>query len=454
MRVTPLKAALAAGVSLAAIIPPALMSTALAGGFGVREQSARGQGLSFAGAAAGGAGLGSMYWNPAAVTLYPGHVTSQNLTGIFPDSVITPGAGTSPLLLPGGGSGNLGIDALVPSGYDARQINDRVWLGVSSNAPFGLRTDPAQVWSGEFLARSSKAFSLNVAPTIGVRVTDWLTVGFGVQAQYLDVKVKSAVPVLARAGSPAFLSGAPTAIIQGDDIGFGITAGVLLTPFVGTQIGLGYRSSIHHELHGKLKVETGSPFTTSAIPIEAKVNLPEIVTLGLAQEIGGRFTLLAGVEWTNWSRVGEIGVVNKLSRAPVRGLPFHYEDGFFFSGGAEFHVDPRWTVRTGLAYEISPVEDQVRSLRIPDNDRVWLSAGASYKWSEKLSFDLGYTHIFVADTSIAIVPGHPDFVSPALQFVGRADSSVDILSFGINYRFGEVEPAREVRPVREPVRKF
>jgi len=43
-------------------------SAAHAGAFGLREQSAAGQGLSFAGAAAGGAGLGSMFWNPATMT--------------------------------------------------------------------------------------------------------------------------------------------------------------------------------------------------------------------------------------------------------------------------------------------------------------------------------------------------------------------------------------------------
>ena len=42
-----------------------------AGGFALREQSAYGQGSSFAGVAAGGS-LSSMFWNPATMTQVPG----------------------------------------------------------------------------------------------------------------------------------------------------------------------------------------------------------------------------------------------------------------------------------------------------------------------------------------------------------------------------------------------
>src|SRR3954452_7277515 len=54
-----------------------------AGGFAVREQSAYGQGSSFAGIAAGGA-LSSMFWNPATVTQFRGLTSETVLTGVLP----------------------------------------------------------------------------------------------------------------------------------------------------------------------------------------------------------------------------------------------------------------------------------------------------------------------------------------------------------------------------------
>ncbi len=64
-----LKAVLLACGGVGALI--ATTADANAGGFAVREQSAYGQGSSFAGVAAGGS-LSSMFWNPATMTQVPG----------------------------------------------------------------------------------------------------------------------------------------------------------------------------------------------------------------------------------------------------------------------------------------------------------------------------------------------------------------------------------------------
>src|SRR5215207_3903500 len=59
------RALMLAGTSLGAI---ALGTAAQAGGFFIHEQSTYFQGTSFAGAAAGGPALSSMFWNPATIT--------------------------------------------------------------------------------------------------------------------------------------------------------------------------------------------------------------------------------------------------------------------------------------------------------------------------------------------------------------------------------------------------
>lgn len=91
--------ALAAGyLASAAAMAIATTSPAHAGAFGLREQSAAGQGVSFAGAAAGAAGLGSMFWNPSAITMVPGIQFEQTFSLILPNAKLTPGAGSSPSL--------------------------------------------------------------------------------------------------------------------------------------------------------------------------------------------------------------------------------------------------------------------------------------------------------------------------------------------------------------------
>ncbi len=109
-------------------------AAANAGAFALREQSAYGQGASFAGIAAGGA-LSSMFWNPATMTQFNGKTVEQLATGILPHASHSFTTATDAAF---GGVSNSGMAALVPAGYGSWQLNERFWLGLSVNAPFGL----------------------------------------------------------------------------------------------------------------------------------------------------------------------------------------------------------------------------------------------------------------------------------------------------------------------------
>jgi long-chain fatty acid transport protein len=413
----------------------------------VREQSATAQGLSFAGAASGSGGVSSMFWNPATITMRPGWQSEFHLSGINTDSEITPLTGTSPVLLLGSPSGDIGPDAIVPASYTSYQLNERLWLGLGSSAPFGLVTDPDENWAGRIYSRSSRIFSLNVNAVAAVKVTDWLSVAAGPMAQYFDVRLKRAVPTaLTPAGITA--PNLPTGILEGDDVGVGFTAGVNITPYAGTAVGIGFRSSVHHDLEGTLTAP-GSP----VIPIDVSLNTPEQVTVGISQAITPVLTAHAGFEWTNWSRLKEPAIVGPTGPVPnSESLPLNYDDGFFYSFGLDYRVTDRITLRAGAAYEQSPIDTEIRSTRLPDNDRIWASLGASYQWSDQLQLDVSYTHIFIRDTAIAIVPGHQDFAG--LPFVAEADSSVNIISAALKYRWDAPERPIPAVPTSPIVRKY
>lgn len=416
-------------VSLTALA--AATSSASAGGFGIREQSATAQGVSFAGAASGSGGLSSMFWNPATITMAPGWQSENHLSFIIPESKITPVAGTSPLLLPLGPSGDIGLDAAVVAGYNSYQVNDRLWVGLSAGAPFGLATKPNFTSAGQPYARTARIVSFNVNPVIGFKVNEWLSIAAGPTFQYFDLKSRRA---------SGFAPTSPNITVEGDDIGVGFTAGVTLTPFAGTSLGVGFRSSVHHRLEGNLLTPV------SVTPVSANVNTPETVTVGLSQQVTQDLRLHAGFEWTNWSRLKTPAIVGPAG--PIAGFPLNYKDGYFYSVGAEYQFLPQWVVRAGVAYEDSPITEAVRSPRLPDNDRIWLSLGASYQWSDKLSFDLAYSHIFVRNTRIRIVQGQQDFIADprlpggGLPLVADVDSRVDIVSVGMKYRWDN--PARPI----------
>ncbi len=419
-----------AAVSLAALI--AAQGSALAGAFGLREQSATAQGFSFAGAASGSGELSSMFWNPATLTFSPGFQSEWHASAIIPRSEITPTYVLPPALLGLGDSGDIGLDAIVPSSYTGYQINDQLWVGLTTGAPFGLVTKPDFYWAGQLYGRTTSVFSLEAGPTVAYKVNDWLSVGAAVRGQYFKVRYFSAI-----GPSPVFPSPfAPSAGLEGDSFGVGYSLGATLTPAAGTTIGIGFRSAVQHDLDGE--------FQYAGVPISARIVLPETVSVGISQQVTDAFTLHGTVEWTNWSRLGSPRVYNDLTGtllAAAPTLPLEYDDGWFFSIGGEYRINPTWAVRAGIGYEVSPIDVDNRTTRLPDSDRIWLSLGTTYNWSEQLSFDLAYTHLFsVGNTDINIGPGHPSF--NGVVFAADVDSQVDIISAAVKYRWDN--PAKAI----------
>ncbi|MBV9078051.1 MAG: outer membrane protein transport protein, partial [Methylobacteriaceae bacterium] len=118
-----LRSILLAGASAALVATSA--TGALAGAFGIREQSVVGGGMAFAGAASGSAGLGSAFWNPATITMAPGWQSEANGTFIGLSTVVRTQAPTPTLGL--GQSGDIGISGAIPASYTTYQLTENLW---------------------------------------------------------------------------------------------------------------------------------------------------------------------------------------------------------------------------------------------------------------------------------------------------------------------------------------
>jgi long-chain fatty acid transport protein len=358
------------GISISVLLLTS--SAAMAGGFAIREQSVKGQGMSFAGVAAGGGGLSSLFWNPAISSEYNefGFISENNTSLIAPYS-------KSDL-----GSGNIGQLAIVPASYASFGLTDQLTIAASLNAPLGLTTNGNDGWAGSPLGDKSAIKTYNFNPTVSYKVNDMMSVGVGAQIEYMSVELNA----------KAAGSGASLYALEGDDVGFGVTAGVLFEPTDTTDIGIGFRSSVKHTLKGDAVIGLANP------DITAKFNGPETVTLGIRQQVSDQLTLLGGVEWANWSRFETLDV--KSGGGTLLGVPQDWNDSWFISAGAEYAYNDALTLRSGVAFEKSPVPDGTRSVRIPDNDRYWLSLGASYRITDGMVANLAYSHVFIKDGDV------------------------------------------------------
>lgn len=444
-----MKRALAGAMGMAALAGPAMAS-----GYAVREQSAVAQGNSQAGAAARADDPSMMFFNPAAMGWMTGTQISGNGSLIIPDSRTDSGRatratvfGNSPIT--GSLGGDAGLDAFVPSFYATTGLTDTLRAGIGVNAPFGLVTKYPADYIGRYHALTSSLRTYTITPALSWRPHETVTVGVGLQIQHANARLSSAVdygaaaaassPLLAAAGFlPGRFDGRST--IKGDDTNVGWQVGVQWRPLPGTQLGLGFRSSIQQTLRGDAVFE-GVPLPLQAsvnfrnTAATAKLNTPETLTFGVVQRLDDRWSVMAGAEWTNWSRFRSLNISFDSGRAASI-TEQNYKDSVFLSIGGEFRATDTLTLRAGFAWDQSPVRDQYRTPRIPDSDRYWLSAGASWQAMPNLALTVAYTHVFADSTTINLAdrgPGTVDFLRGNLAT--RNSANVNILTAGLRYSF-------------------
>jgi long-chain fatty acid transport protein len=161
----------------------------------------------------------------------------------------------------------------------------------------------------------------------------------------------------------------------------------------------------------------------------ASITLPATVDLSWAWKLNDAAEFFASATWTGWSSFKELRV--KFDNGnPDDVTPENWHDTWRLAVGANYRLNDKWLLRAGLAYDQTPVRDQYRTVRIPDNDRRWLSVGTRYRVSAQVVVDLAYTHIFTDSTPISETAG-----TPIGTLNGDYDSSVDIASVQVVWKY-------------------
>ena len=428
-----------------------------ASGFALIEQSVSSMGTAYANGSAGIDDASTIFFNPASMTRLQGKNASGGMHVVWSQVDVDAEAFyNNAFPAPVGGeeidgkkSTDTDLVAVVPHGGYSHQYNDRLWLGMTINAPFGLSTEyDDDDWVGRYHAIKSELLTYNFNPSIAFKIGEHASIGGGISALYADGELTNALD----GGLGAFLDGTPPpgwvpgtstydlkAKLTGDDWGYGFNFGILLEPNENTRLGLHYRSQINLDIEGDIKVSGGG--VNSKQNAELDLTLPESISLSGYHAVNSKLALMADLTWTGWSELDEIRV--KLESGDQSLTPYEWEDTIRVAVGASYRHNDSWLYRAGLAWDETPVpEDELRSPRVPDESRIWLTLGANYRYSKQLSVDLGYAHLFVDDPEIenggdATNPnlGWPAGLVSAHILNAEYDAAVDMFSVQLNYQF-------------------
>lgn len=435
-----------------ALLPLTLASHAAGYRFGT--QSAAAEGTANANAAEA-RDASTLFANPAGLT----RLNGWNVSGVidyldanarFTDqgsTVALPGSGLQPRA-----TGTVGatVDftkpAVVPHLYASTRASDTLAYGVGFFVPWGTKLDYGTGWGGRYNLQKVELKSFSLNPNVAWKATPELSLAAGVNLQYMEGKLRRAVPYasaytkgLLGAAQQAAAAGAPGLALQlqqqaaqvfgnpaydgaiaveGKDWGLGFNLALLWEPLPGTRVGLAYRSGVSHKLKGSadwsqpanlppevLAAVTGKPYNgTTALDhndsdASLAVRTPESVSLHGFHQLTPSVAVMADFAWTRDSRLQQLRI-DFASTTPDSITPEHWKDSTRVSVGAQWQALPALLLRAGYSRDLSPVPSATRSPALPDAHRTWLALGANWALSDASSVDLSVGHVKLKDAAM------------------------------------------------------
>jgi long-chain fatty acid transport protein len=356
-----------------------------AGALYLQEFGTPSMGVAGAGAQAIARDASTAFHNPAGMTRLDDHQFMATAGMFYSDVKFDPDDDTP---IPGGSGGNQGGPGPILGAFYTHSLSDRWKVGANLISVSGAILDPDDDWAGRFQLQEVELFTLSFNPTIAYRVSDWLSVGAGAVLMYgrLDMDVAAPLP-------PAIGGEGRVKLDDLDDFEPGFDVGVLFEVSPRTRIGVAYLSEIELNLDGDVKLQ---PLGLQA-GIDTRLPFVQTVRAGLYHELTDWFTLLVSVAWEDWSTFNNQFVpVSRVSTEIRR----RWNDTWHVGLGAQYWLDDRWMLQSGVAYDSSPVDSDDRMSDLPMDQQIRVALGVQHHWSDRVKVGAAFTY---ADYGGAII---------------------------------------------------
>lgn len=373
-------------VAVAGLI--AMASSTYAAGFMLTEQSASSLGRAYAGAGVDGTDISGVFYNPATMTLHPGTQIQAGFVAIGLDLDYKGNDGTTE-------NGRANTQP-IPFGYISHQATDNVWVGLAMTVPFGMGTEYDDNWSLASRGISAQVLTFDFNPNVAWKLSEKVSLGAGMSVQYAAADLKM------RDNLPQTVDGE----IDADSWAWGFNVGMMWTPADNLRFGLSYRSKVNHHAKGDFTVSNLRPgnmaitgdnltgaLTNPTLGVlwgkhDAAVSLstPAWLMATAAWDVNDLLSLYATFRWTDWSSFKDLDINLGTMTKNVHNA---WKDTYLVSLGADMRFYDWWTMRAGIGYETSAVDEaQYRTAIIPDADRLWLALGSSFKVAKDFQLDV------------------------------------------------------------------
>ena len=374
----------------------AMVSSTYAAGFMLTEQSASSLGRAYAGAGVDGSDISGVFYNPATMTLHPGTQIQAGFVAIGLDLDYKGNDGTTE-------NGRANTQP-IPFGYISHQATDNVWVGLAMTVPFGMGTEYDDNWSLAKRGISAQVLTFDFNPNVAWKLSEKVSLGAGMSIQYASADLKMRDLAGQQDNMPLTVDGE----VDADSWAWGFNVGMMWTPVDNLRFGLSYRSKVNHHADGDFTVNNlrrGNTAINGALTQNSKtlvalwgkhdaavsLSTPAWLMATAAWDVNDLLSLYATFRWTDWSSFKVLDINYSVVGQGTKTKPVHnfWKDTYLVSLGADMRFYDWWTMRAGIGYETSAVDEaQYRTAIIPDADRLWLALGSSFKVAKDFQLDV------------------------------------------------------------------
>ncbi|MEG3081399.1 outer membrane protein transport protein [Halomonas sp. 5021] len=389
-----------------AVATAAFASQAQAGGYQINEQSVSGQGYGHAGRSSNVEDATIVFGNPAGMSFLDRAQISVGGTYLNVDSelsnveanrtldagVAQGGAPTGNQIpvgsIPGGNEGDMVPGTAIPYAFYAHPVNDKLAFGFGVYAPFGSKTDYEDDFQGRYFGDYTEVTVISAQPTVSYRFNDQWSVGAGITYNQVEGELRRQLPSEATFNPNADIDSR----VDGEDEAWGYNLGVIYQPVPETTLGLTYRSKVDYELEGDFSATAPAGNVVRSSAANLDLTTPETVNFSLTQQMTDRLKLMFGASWVRWSQFEEIRVVDDQGGL-ITNEEQNYSNAWAFATGGEYQLTPTLALRAGVTLDMTPTNDDDRSVRIPSDDRRIFSLGAGWTPTDDLTIDVAYSYL-------------------------------------------------------------
>src|SRR3990172_5999588 len=344
-----------------------------------------------------------------------------------------------------GGSRMYGVPAI---GWTAPAFNRTdVYFGGGMYGTSGLGVDYDVLDAGAF--GNADIFTAiqfwKMAPTVAARITDRLTLGIALNADYQSVEIKEeftggALPVTLN------LSRSP------GTFGIGTTLGAMYKVSDRVDVGFAYSSQQYFQnteyrlpsgAVTNFPQATGTATNASPGPFDLDLNFPQQWALGVAARPVDRWLVSFDIKWINWAATHDAVKLKGTFGLDTSGdgvadqtidsisLPFGWDNQWGFAVGTQYQVTDAFAVRAGLNHAKAPIDeaDVFSNLAFPAVVEDHLTLGATYRFGDHWEMSGAYKRALKNELT-----GRNDIPAPFQPLAGTSSNakiSMDQHSVGL-----------------------